>query len=339
MTDQIQQSPESLLKESEDRYRALFDNASDLIQSVRPDGTFEFVNRAWHTALGFTEDDLAGMVIWDVIYPEAMQECQTHFMMVMQGTPLTDIRTTFMDKEGRPIPVEGSAQPRFMGDTLVATHAFFRDISERLRTEELETRNRELEMERQARFLEKMAALGKLSAGLSHELNNPAAAARRSAQQLEGTLRKRDVATRELFAHGVTPDDFVHLELLVDECFSRIPFPANAPCSMPAGPRMRSRTGSMTTGWTSRGPTPGCWCRATSPWPGSTPSPPACPTPPSSPPSPGSAPPSPCVSTPMSSPAAPTGFRSWSAQSRATRSGTRRSSRMSISTRAWRTRS
>ncbi len=32
------------LVESEARYRAFIDNAWDLIQSVRPDGSFEFVN-------------------------------------------------------------------------------------------------------------------------------------------------------------------------------------------------------------------------------------------------------------------------------------------------------
>src|SRR5688572_12298992 len=35
------------LVESEERYRAVIENASDMIQSVRADGTFEFVNPAW----------------------------------------------------------------------------------------------------------------------------------------------------------------------------------------------------------------------------------------------------------------------------------------------------
>src|SRR5687768_16907548 len=60
-----------LLAESEARYRAVIENASDMIQSVRPDGKFEFVNRAWHDKLGYTEDDMRGMIIWDVIHPDS----------------------------------------------------------------------------------------------------------------------------------------------------------------------------------------------------------------------------------------------------------------------------
>lgn len=196
----------SLLIESEARYRAVIENASDMIQSVRPDGTFEFVNRTWHDKLGYTEDDLKGMIIWDVIHPDSMQHCQVAFGEVMQGNSLDNVLVTFKTKDGQAIPAEGSARVRYVDGQIVATHTFFRDITERMRAQALEEQNAQLEREQQARYLEKMAALGKLSAGLSHELNNPAAAAQRASDQLGASMSRRDAATRELMAQGLSAE-------------------------------------------------------------------------------------------------------------------------------------
>jgi PAS domain S-box-containing protein len=195
---------DALLVESESRYKAVIENASDMIQSVRMDGTFEFVNRAWHDKLGYTEDDLPGMVIWDIIHPDSLEHCQALFSKVMQGTNLANADAVFITKDGRAVPAEGSATNRIVDGKIVATHAFFRDVTEKLRAKDLEEENLRLEQEKRARYLEKMAALGKLSAGLSHELNNPAAAAQRASDHFADSMTRRDDATRELMTHGLS---------------------------------------------------------------------------------------------------------------------------------------
>jgi signal transduction histidine kinase len=74
--------------------------------------------------------------------------------------------------DGTSFPAEYWSHPVELHDELVGCVVAFVDISDRQSAEE------------ELRQSEKLAALGKLSAGLAHELNNPAAAAQRAAAQM-----------------------------------------------------------------------------------------------------------------------------------------------------------
>ncbi len=231
------------LLESEQRYQAVIENASDMIQSVRPDGTFEFVNAAWRRALAYTDADLAHMTIWDIVDPAAMDHCQVEFMRAIRGEPISFIETVFVAKDGHPVPVEGSVTSRLIGEEVVATHGFFRDVTERNRARELEERAARLEQEERARYLEKMAALGKLSAGLAHELNNPAAAIQRASGGMQGIIQRRDEAMRAM----LTADGGVERCEVIERLIESLPGMSDAPA--PTDPLAMSEQETAIEDW------------------------------------------------------------------------------------------
>jgi signal transduction histidine kinase len=61
---------------------------------------------------------------------------------------------------------------------------------------------------------DRLASLGKLSAGLAHELNNPASAAKRAASQLRELLKKIKDASHELGRRDLTPPQRAEIEKL-----------------------------------------------------------------------------------------------------------------------------
>jgi signal transduction histidine kinase len=72
---------------------------------------------------------------------------------------------------------------------------------------------------------ERMAALGTLSAGLAHELNNPAAAAQRSASELNKTLVKLQVLTHQIEARAFRENQVEWLDAFMRESSRRFSSP------------------------------------------------------------------------------------------------------------------
>jgi len=65
---------------------------------------------------------------------------------------------------------------------------------------------------------DRLAALGKLSAGLAHELNNPAAAARRTAERLRGVVGEFRASVSSLEEIQLTADERTAIEKFESSC-------------------------------------------------------------------------------------------------------------------------
>jgi signal transduction histidine kinase len=76
---------------------------------------------------------------------------------------------------------------------------------------------------------EKMKSLGKLAAGLAHELNNPASAVVRSSKSLVEGLVEAEKASRALGAAQLTPVQLAAVDAVRDACLAARPSGAHSP--------------------------------------------------------------------------------------------------------------
>lgn len=133
------QAKERALAASQEKYRELLESANDLIQSVSLDGRFEFVNRAWRETLGYRQEEVASLHLWDVVHPSFHRHCRDMLVHVMGEQELRRTEIVLVTKSGAEIAVEGNITRLTEGNETTATLGIFRDISERLRVDRLKS--------------------------------------------------------------------------------------------------------------------------------------------------------------------------------------------------------
>ena len=175
------------VRQSEANLQDFLDNASDLIQSVSPDGHFFYVNQTWKDTLGYSDADLSQLTLFELIHPESKAHCAAMFKRVLAGEEVGIVEAVFLAKDGRRVRVRGNVNCRFEHGEPIATRSIFRDVTEAAEKEEaLRHYQRQLEeknsrLEAQQRDIERanasLAQANRLKseflANMSHELRTP----------------------------------------------------------------------------------------------------------------------------------------------------------------------
>jgi PAS domain S-box-containing protein len=164
--ERLRSAAEEALKESEERYRDLFENASDLIHSVRPDGSFVYVNRAWLDALGYHRDELEALTVWRVVDPEYHDRYRALFAAPGEDDAVDIREVALLTRDGRRLEVEGTESCRFVDGVPAVTRAIFRDVTLRKQAEQA-LRDAKEAAERAARIKSDFLA------NMSHEIRTP----------------------------------------------------------------------------------------------------------------------------------------------------------------------
>ena len=130
------------LIESEEKYRDIFENATDLIQSVDGDGNIAYVNKSWLKTLGYTQKEIDNKNIFSFIHEDSIEECISFFKEIINNKTVKSIRKIFdlKTKKGLKITVEGDISCKF--DTKgkpVSTRAILRNITEENKAKKRQT--------------------------------------------------------------------------------------------------------------------------------------------------------------------------------------------------------
>ncbi|MFW6130153.1 MAG: PAS domain S-box protein [Atribacterota bacterium] len=178
--------------ESESKYSSLVNRAVDGVSIVQ-DGVIKFTNPGAEKIIGYKTKDLIGMPIKNLLHPDDKKRVLEMYKGRMEGKNLPSrYEAKFIKKNGKVMDVEISgALIEYQGRP--ADMVIVRDITQRKRTqEELIQAN-------------KLASIGRLAAGVAHQINNPLSALYAEVQWLIERSKKDSELTNSLeFIEDVT---------------------------------------------------------------------------------------------------------------------------------------
>ena len=123
---------EEKLKQSEERYRLLYENVPIGYQTLDEDGRVIDVNQAWLEILGYSKGEILGRRIGDFVAPTQLRQFEEFFAMFINIGVVAGLTLQMVRKNGSHVEVEldGRVMQNLGYDRFVRAYCTIRDITE-----------------------------------------------------------------------------------------------------------------------------------------------------------------------------------------------------------------
>lgn len=118
--------------------REFFDSSHDLVLHLSATNLLLFVNRAGQEKLGYSEEELLGRPLTDVVHPYYRAKLLYQLRRLYEGQALNKLETVLLTKAGRPVHLIGSVSCEQQPGRLPSARAVLHDITDRIKAERLQ---------------------------------------------------------------------------------------------------------------------------------------------------------------------------------------------------------
>jgi PAS domain S-box-containing protein len=127
---------EQALRESEERYRDIFENAIEMIATLSPHGRYLYVNPAWQALFGISSEGFEGLMSFESPFPPEVQaEAAALFRRALNGERVEREPLRLRSIDGSRVEVEASLSCRRDEGRAVSVRCIFRDVTQQNRRE------------------------------------------------------------------------------------------------------------------------------------------------------------------------------------------------------------
>src|SRR5258708_22754234 len=127
-----QKQIEIAMRESEERYRELFQNANDIIYTIDLAGNFTSLNQTGERLTGYTQAEALGLNISEVAQTEQLDFVRQNLARKIESNDTSSVyETEIITKSGQRMPLELSSRLIYQSGKPVGVQGIARDISAR----------------------------------------------------------------------------------------------------------------------------------------------------------------------------------------------------------------